>query len=412
MALLQRFRVMLTKILVKDFSKQDALARELQGLLKLGDNVDLSSLICRYLGGNVENSKVLDSIHLVFWGHIIDRKYPLYFLKWLEQAYRAYDEENLSKNGKLTVRSLVAEPREFWPAPATRKGDASEEELYAHEAAAYPRYDAARHLMLGIAAAVERKTLGASHARAREGVAHLTEAVRLFRELPPRQHALSTSDKFHMALALHMIDWLLTEYASEEDRRKKLEELATLSALSAFEWVADQTDSWVFTYNVTEIYGAIKRVQDGKRSLIKGIKLNPRLAAFDAETKSDGLDEPLSAAPALRDILTAITQEKSEWLSMRKAAYQQHAEEYERSPTKAIKAMSTSVNGMDSALKGSKLKRSVGLLCVALLASAYMFAAHPHPLRLVSNSKPIFAVDVQRPAMVAFKPIFGGGGAA
>ena len=400
MALLQRFRLMLAKILVKSFRKQDALAKELQVLLKLGENVDLGSLISRYLNGETESSRLFDSIHLVFWDHIVDREYPLQYIKWLEQAYAAYDAENLSKNGKLAVRALMAEPLRFWSKPDARG--------LPPEAALYPRFEAARQLMLGIAAAVERKTLGESKERAREGVAHLTEAVRLFRQLRPGQHELSTSDKFHMALALHMADWLLTEFADDEGRRETLTEFSNLSAVSAFDWVADQTESWVFQYNMTEIYGALKRVQDGKKALVKAIELNPRLASFDIKTTTDGLDEEsLSEAPALRGILAVITQEKKEWLAIRKAAYERHADEYEKNTAKGIKAMLETVDEIEAAAKARKSSLLVKAVCVALLGLACMCAVPGHDVR-VASAKPIFTSDAQQ-IMIAAKPIFGSG---
>lgn len=402
MSLLRRFRLMQAKILVKEFRKQDVLAREFQDLLKLDENVVLGSLISRYLNGDTENSRLFDFVHLLFWDHIIGRDYPLSYLKWLEEAYAAYDAENLSKSGKLTVRALTAEPLRYWEKP-----DASGQPP---EAAQYPRFEAARQLMLGIAIAVERKTLGCSEERAKEGVAYLTEAVRLFRQLPPDQHELSKSDKFHMALALHMADWLLSEYADEEHRRQKLGEFAELSAVSAFQWVADQTDSWVFQYNVTEIYGALNRTHDAKKALIKAIGLNPRLACLDIKTPTDGLDEEcLSEAPALRAVVAALKGEKAEWLAVRRDAYAEHSDEYEKNPTKGIKLMLETVRKTEKEAKARKSGMLAKTVSVFLLGLACLWGAG-QDIRL-ANAKPIFASKAQQPTMIAAKPIFGKGNA-
>src|SRR5262245_44561973 len=109
--------------------------------------------------------------------------------------------------------------------------------------------------------------------------------------------ALTDSDEFHIALAQHMIDWLLSELPESESLRKQtLESMRDLGALRAYEWLASKIDDWQHQYNVVEIHGKLSAPalsgmapsippRAAINSLTRAIELNPRLADFDADTK-------------------------------------------------------------------------------------------------------------------------------
>jgi hypothetical protein len=125
--------------------KQEALAAELRADLQLDDKADIRPLVFRYLSGELINSGVFEAIHLVFWRTIVRGDYPLHFLTWLERAYASYDsvdqKDDIRKGDIMPVRALLGEARLLF----------SEES--AEGEAAFPRYEAARQVMLGFAAA-------------------------------------------------------------------------------------------------------------------------------------------------------------------------------------------------------------------------------------------------------------------
>ncbi|MCK1538676.1 MULTISPECIES: hypothetical protein [unclassified Bradyrhizobium] len=67
--------------------------------------------------------------------------------------------------------------------------------------------------------------------------------------------------------------------------------------------------------------------------------MNPRLADFDAITNFDGVDEPLSEAPALRRILPTLRDEQKEFLAACRDVYRRHAELCAKDVAKGIAAM-------------------------------------------------------------------------
>jgi hypothetical protein len=211
--------------------KQDALASALRAELQLDEKADLRPLVTRYLRGEVLSSGFFEVIHVIFMRSVVAGDYPPHFLSWLDRAYGSYDlcasGDSLGKRDGLFVRALLAEARLLF----AKQSPAGE--------AAYPRYEAARQLMLGMAAAVEQRTLKTGPERVNEGIKHLQQAIRLFGKLKPGARALSDSDEFHIAHAQHMIDWLLSELPESESLRKQtLESMRELGALRAYEWLA------------------------------------------------------------------------------------------------------------------------------------------------------------------------------
>jgi hypothetical protein len=151
---------------------------------------------------------------------------------------------------------------------------------------------------------------------------------------------------------------------------------------------------WQHQYNVTEIHGELSAPalsgiapsvppRAGIDSLIRAIELNPRLADFDAETKFDGVDDPLSRAPALRHILPAIRRERGEWLDERAKVYWRHANLYKKDVAKGIKAM---LKDLKSVEKSTALKRGVAVIAVAVFA----LATSSFLLDCLVAAKPIF----------------------
>lgn len=340
MGRLYRFRKMCAKVILECHckGKQDSLAAELLADLRLGDKRDIRSQVFRYLNGELVNSGVFEAVHLAFWRTIVRGDYPLSFLVWLERAYATYDGlEELSKCDAMPVRALLGEAHLQFSAPS------------AELEKAFARYEAARQLMLGLAAAVEQRTLKTGPDRVKEGVANLESAIRLFGTLKPGADALSASDKFHMAVALHLMDWLFSELPSAEGeslRKANLPLMDRLGALNAYEWQVQRTQDWQHQYNIAEIHGelslAFPESESARRSadaLMRAMRMNPRLADFDAETRFDGVDEPLSKAPALRRILPMLRDEQAEFLADCLSVYRCHAELYAKDPTKGITAM-------------------------------------------------------------------------
>jgi hypothetical protein len=306
--------------------KRDGLAAALKEKLKYGDEVDLSPTVSRYLNFDLTKSQHLAPMRLVFWEGVVCGDYPLHFLRWWEDAYSAYDLVDSTKREKAEIRTLLAEAKFLFEGASN---------------AAYPRYGAARELLLGFAIAVERQTLGADDKRIEKGLKHLEAAITQFRTLKPDQTALSTSDHFHIASAVHMTDWLLSELSAadaQERRQSTLKRLAQLGAIKSYTWLANVTGNWVYAYNVAEIYGRLGH-PDLEQATLQAIKLNPRLADFDASTEFDGVDEPLRNAPALKDVLPKLSEKYGDWLKERAAAYHQHLSTYREDVTKGLKAM-------------------------------------------------------------------------
>lgn len=375
MGRLYRFRKMCAKVVLVTAcnGKQDALAAELRRDLQLDDQMDIRPLVFRYLNGELVNSGVFEAIHLVFWRTIVRGEYPLAFLTWLERAYATYDlvtsDDPLGKSDVMMVRALLGEARLLFLQKSP------------HADRTCPRYEAARQLMLGIAAAVEQRTLKTGQASAEKGIQHLEEAIRLFGSLKTGERALSNSDEFHMACALHMMDWLVSELPDgEKIRKQKLELMRELGALRAYEWLANQINDWLHQYNISEIHGELSLSAGIQTvpvvapraaivSLMRAIELNPRLGDFDADTKFDTIDEPLSKAPALRHILPIIRAEHKKWLQARVKAYRNHAELYKKDTAKAIKAMLKDLEEAQ-APKLAAIKYAIAIITVAIITLA------------------------------------------
>src|SRR5262249_27709347 len=131
--------------------------------------------------------------------------------------------------------------------------------------------------------------------------------------------------------------------------------------------------------------------QATKKALISAIRLNPRLADFEADTKFDGVDEPLSQAPALRHVLPTLMQEKGPWLEKYVKVYRRHAKLYEKDVTKGIKEMLRDLKSMEK--KATKrqdtntiVERGATLIMSALLA----LVASSFLLDCLALAKPIF----------------------
>src|ERR1700704_3040576 len=118
------------------------------------------------------------------------------------RSFGSYDlctsEEALGKRDGLHVRALLAEARPNF--------EHSDEQA----SAAFPRYEAARRLTLGVAVAVEQRALQTGLERIKEGIEHLKISIGLFGKPKTDAGGISGSDKLHMAHAQHMIDWLLS----------------------------------------------------------------------------------------------------------------------------------------------------------------------------------------------------------
>jgi hypothetical protein len=377
----ERFRKSCATVALKTYYRsQDALATGLRAELKLPDNTDLRPVVTRYLNGDIANPGFAEVVHVIFMRSVVRRDYPAHFLSWFDRALGSYDlcasEEALGKRDGLHVRALLAEARLNF------------EHTDEQASAAFPRYEAARRLMLGVTVAVEQRVLQTGLERIKEGIEHLKISIGLFGKPKTDAGGISGSDKFHMAHAQHMIDWLLSELPDAEAQRKDtLCAMRDMGALSAYEWLASTNGDWQHQYNVAEIRGELsapnsgiqnsESIKSAVKALYDAIALNPRLADFDAVTHSDGVDEPLSQAPALRHVLPVIRREHAAWLEERVAVYRRHASKYEDDPGKEIRAM----------LKD--LKKPVPVLAVlagALLAlSAYSFL-----FDVAAAAKPIF----------------------
>jgi hypothetical protein len=360
--------------------KQDALAAELLADLRLGDKRDIRSQVFRYLNGELVNSGVFEAVHLAFWRTIVRGDYPLSFLVWLERAYATYDSlEEVSKCDAMPVRALLGEAHLLFSATS------------AEDEQAFARYEAARQLMMGLAAAVEQRTLKTGPHRVKEGIANLESAIRFFGTLKPGADALSASDKFHMAVALHLMDWLFSELPSEGEslRKANLPLMDRLGALNAYEWQVQRTQDWQHQYNIAEIHGELslayphgESARRGADALMRAIRMNPRLADFDAETKFDGVDEPLSKAPALQRILPMLRDEQAEFLADCLKVYRRHAGLYAKDAAKGITAMLQNLEEMKAPALLYALT-VVGGAVAALMMSSFV-------IDCVLYAKPIF----------------------
>jgi hypothetical protein len=360
MSLLHRFRQTAAILLTHQYHKQDPLASELRDELKLGDDVDLRPVVSRFLGGEIANSGFFEAVHLVFWREIVAGDYPLHFLTWLERAYASYDlDASSSRRDRVKVRTLLAEARLLFQ--PVKKSDEKANDPNS-------RFEAARHLMLGIAVGVEQRIIGTTPERIREGLAHLRMAIIGFRALKPTENSLSNSDMFHTASAVHMADWLLSELNDEDFRKRTLEELNALGAIGAYSWLAQTTNNWVYAYNVAEIYGKIGD-REAPKFLLKAIELNPRLADFELETGFDGIDEPLDEASALQNVLPEVVRTNRSWLEQRIVAYRRHADLYQQDVAKGTKAMLNEIKQAELAKKFLP-KRSIAVVFLAIASMA------------------------------------------
>jgi hypothetical protein len=280
----------------------------------------------------------------------------------------------------MPVRALLGEARLLF---STRS---------AEDEKAFPRYEAARQLMLGLAVAVEQRTLKTGPDRVKAGIAHIENAIRLFGTLKPGADALSASDRFHIACALHIMDWLFSELPgpeSESLRTANLPRMERLGAIRAYEWLVQRTQEWQHQYNIAEIHGELslatsepESARRGADALLRAIALNPRLADFDAETKFDGVDEPLSKAPALRQILPMLRDEQDEFLAECREVYRRNAELYRKDSAKGIKVMLKDLQNMKTPALQYAIA-VVGGAIIALTTSSFV-------LDCVLLAKPIF----------------------
>jgi hypothetical protein len=376
MSLSHRFRQTAAILLVHHYNKQEGLAVELRTLLKLSKKIDLRPVVCRFIGGGVVHPGYFEAIPLLFWRDIVAGDYPQQFLSWLDRAYVSYDLDNsLGKRDKTRVRTLLAEADLLFQSPKMSNTKTDDP---------FSRAEATRYLMRGIAIGVEHRTLGVAPERIKEGLNQLQIAIRGYRSLRPRESSLTESDKFHIACAVHMAGWLLSELKDESFRKRTLDELNAMGAIDAYAWLAEKSENWVHIYNVAENYGEIGD-RAAQTFLLKAIELNPRLADFDLETKFDGVDEPLSKAPALLQVLPEISRNKKGWLEERKAAYRRNAEIYQEDVTKGIKAMLKDLKTMEAAKVAMKYKiATAGLVIVVLTASDLLLQV------AAALAKPIF----------------------
>jgi hypothetical protein len=358
-------------------SKRDGLAYELRKKLKLAEQVDLSSAVTRFVNFDLTTSSYFAPMRLVFWEDVVAGDYPLYFLKWWEDAYVSYDLDAFpKKREQAEVRALLAEAEMLFKDESNEK---------------YPRFDAMQELMQGVAIAVERRTLGTSDDKVEKGLVHLEKAISLFRVLKPQDTSLSNSDQFHIASAVHLSDWLLSELDHGALRIRSLKELNKLGAIKAYAWLAKVTGNWVYAYNVAEIYGelgneAVAEDAAAEDAMIEAIRLNPRLACFELETKFDGVDEPLSKAPALRQVLPKLSKKYGTWLNERAASYRRNERIYQKDVTKGIKVMlkevgeKTPANWRQRIVKALPLTMGFAIgaaLLINTLAATFAFAAKP-----------------------------------
>jgi hypothetical protein len=373
MSLRRRFLQTAAILLADHYNKQEGLAQELREVLGMSEAIDLRPVVSKFISGRADYSAYCEALPVLFSRDIVAGDYPHFFVNWLDRAYASYDlEGSPGKHDRVRIRTLLAESHLLFD-------DEAEPE------SSYPRLKAARHLMRGIAIGVERRTLSSNIDNVRHGLDELKTAILGFRELRPRETSLSESDKFHIALAVHMSDWLLSELNDEEFRKQELSALNKLGAIDSFAWLAELTNNWIYVYNVAESYGEIGDIAAGKKMLIKAIELNPRLADFDVETKFDGVDEPLSEAPALQRIIPEIKRTRKQWLDVRVAAFKEHAELYGQDVNKGIKAMRKTVK--DAEREKGQLKRRVVALALAVSATV----ASPFLLDLAAAiAKPIF----------------------
>jgi hypothetical protein len=372
MSLRHRFWQSAAIVLADYYNNQEGLAQELRDVLGYGEVLDLRSVVSRFISGKVSYSAYFEAIPLLFARDIVADDYPHHFLDWLDCAYASYDLDCSSgKHDRARVRTLLAKA-DLWFGLSNKSESQAEEKSKALAERPYQRLEAAQHLMRGIAIGVEQRTIRKNPEKVKDGLEELKKAIRLFRELRPRENALSVSDKFHIALAVHMSDWLLSELNDESFRHKTLSELNTLGAIYAFAWLAELTENWIYVYNVAETYGTIRDVAV-KRLLIKAIDLNPRLADFDLETKFDGVDEPLSNAPALQQVLPEIRRTRKDWLGLRVAAFKQHEKIYRQDVNKGIRAMRKTVKSAEREKQKGKMKRGVALAVALSGAATFAF---------------------------------------
>jgi hypothetical protein len=98
------------------------------------------------------------------------------------------------------------------------------------------------------------------------------------------------------------------------------------------------------------------------------------MADFDLETKFDGVDEPLSKAPALQRVLPEIRRTRKEWLELRAASFKQHATLYRQDVNKGIRAMRKTVKAAEREKEKGKMKRRAVAVVLALsTAGIYAF---------------------------------------
>jgi hypothetical protein len=241
--------------------------------------------------------------------------------------------------------------------------------------------------MQGVAGAFEQRIFKGT--RLHETIEHLKKAVCLFSVPMLGSQTPSDSDLFHIAYARHLIDWLLSELQDGEALRNQT--LASMpEALAAYEWLADKTKDWQHHYNIAEelavlsapaVNATLPRVAPARavQSLVRAIELNPRLADFNADTKFDGIEEPLSKVPALQHVLQILKDQSPEWLKRHLNVYRRHADLYKEDVTNGIKAMRKD-------LKSKTLERAIVLVMKAML----FFIGSSFWLVISALAKPIF----------------------
>jgi hypothetical protein len=330
-------------VLVGRFKTQEALAAALHERLGLDPETDLRTRVSRFLNREVDKSSCFAPIYLVFWREVACDHYPLEWMGWWYRAYSSYDlsdkEDPLGNRNMCGVRTLLAEARELFA-----KADPV-------QAAVYSKHEDYREFMQGVAAALKQRALKTGGAGVHQGIEHLQKAIRLFSSRRSGSEALSDCDRFHIAYALQLLDWLISELPDNKELREKtLLSMRDLGALQAYEWLCARTHDWQHRYNLAEMWGVVSNAllrhspTNGAtsacvNSLTRSIELNPRLADFDAETKFDGVDEPLSKAAALQRAIQLLKREKGEWLAKYVTVYRRHFELYKKDVTKGIKDM-------------------------------------------------------------------------
>jgi tetratricopeptide (TPR) repeat protein len=372
-----RFLQDAASVLVRHHTYQKTVASDLREILGYEDSLNLNTVLSRFLRGEHAYTSYCEGIPLLFWRDVVAKDYPYPYLNWLDCAYVAYDLDTSSgTQDKARVRRLLAELdlSEFAGAMLFQPDQPNQ------------RTEPMEKLIRGVGVGLRQRVFG--DGKIKEGLEYLKEAIRGFRKLKPGHDELSNSDKFHIALAVHMANWLLSELKNAEKFRKQvLTELNGLGAIGAYAWLVKLTQNWAHMYNLAEIYGILDDTVAATRTLRQAIDINPRLAHFELSTKFDGVDEPLDKAAALKLVLPEI-RKSEKWLTLRVAAFQKHKAVYSENINKGMKAMRDTVKiAEEKEGRSKRIAKNVAVVLGAAIGAASIWLA---PAIALAASKPIF----------------------